>query len=78
MPYMSRIALQLPDDFRWEAHSRWRSSATPSSPAPRRTSGAKGQYGTGGCGPGSVRIVRSDCASGLKFKVPVAILMTHE
>jgi hypothetical protein len=24
-------------------------------------------------GPGSVRIVRSDCASGLKFKVPVAI-----
>jgi len=24
MPYMSRIALQLPDDFRWEAHPRWK------------------------------------------------------
>ena len=33
--------------------------------------GARGPAGPPG--PGSVRIVRSDCASGLKFKVPVAI-----
>jgi hypothetical protein len=24
MPYRSRIALQLPDDFQWEVHSRWK------------------------------------------------------
>ena len=24
MPYMSRIVLQLPDDFQWEAHPRWK------------------------------------------------------